>query len=1202
MDDALTGVNDALAGRIDALNATEVEMKGVDAGLSSRIDALTNIWINELNVTDKTLIVTDANLASRIDKLNATQFELRGVDGGLSVRIDALNATDAMFLQADAQIMQLVQSLNATDTELKNTVSILKSRQDAFNASYAALEAEVVALKRIVDNVTPPKCLPPGGGGLQYNGSHWNCMCVDSWSGRTCETPPSPPPSPPPPSPPPPYTQPPPSPPPSPPSPPPPPPSPPPVPGSPDVRLREALLVCLQMSKSGNCQCSDDVPCEYETVPIGRWDVSAVTDMRDLFKGTQFNTDISGWDTSSVNAMDGMFESTPFNKNVSGWDTSSVTSMKRMFLSTPFNQDIGDWDVSSVTDFGSMFASNTIFNQDIGDWDTSNAQTMDRMFNYAYAFDQDIGRWNTSSVTNMQYTFHKAVAFNQNLDSWDVSNVRDMYGMFAHDSKFNGEVKSWDVQAVTNFGYMFVNAVPFNRDIRHWKIKANANTYNMLANTKFIKAYKCNGPPATCYITPFSTDYALVQAISACFAESVDGDCECYNGCGETSVHISKWNTTGVKYFQNLFYDRASFNQDISAWDTSAAVRMDDTFSGARAFNQDISGWFVSNVRDMSNMFNGATSFDTNISSWVTRDDANTSDMFKGAFMFSLKYNCTSDGSMSGPPSACAAPAATLGALQHWFDFSDHKLVGVTNASVVSAFTDKTGNARSSTLYGSPTYVHDRELGLGYVSFDTDGERLRFTGSGGAHPEVFVAFHIDAFSPRGTIFGDANDGYGLGLLPEAPGDDAVCMGSSAGDVLARASAPFRRWHVAHMSFGSSASFLRIDGSSEVAFDGIDGNYTASNLSDIAIGGVPSANRHVPNLIGEVMIFDTALNEAQRGAVSDYLTTKWIVNTSSWVENVDTFGESCDRQGWMLSGKSGSASCTQCGDAGWVLGGQNILGAGASLEKTYDIHTSHVSVNVTLELIPIQSWDGERLRVYADDKLAYESERIYHPGYGQPHSSSYCTNSEPVVPLRVSFLANHAGSTFRLRITSTLNQNAYDESFALKHVRVTPAQVLAPNPPPPPSPPSPPPSPPVPGSPDVRLREALLVCLQMSTSGNCQCSDDVPCEYETVPIGRWDVSAVTDMRDLFKGTQFNTDISGWDTSSVNAMDGMFESTPFNKNVSGWDTSSVTSMKRMFLSTPFNQDIGGWNVSRVTTMEYSFLRRRSIKTSVTGTCHR
>ena len=60
--------------------------------------------------------------------------------------------------------------------------------------------------------------------------------------------------------------------------------------------------------------------------------------MRELFKGTQFNTDISDWDTSSVNTMEGMFESTPFNQDISGWDTSSVTSMNRMFLSAPFNQ------------------------------------------------------------------------------------------------------------------------------------------------------------------------------------------------------------------------------------------------------------------------------------------------------------------------------------------------------------------------------------------------------------------------------------------------------------------------------------------------------------------------------------------------------------------------------------------------------------------------------------------------------------------------------------------------------------------------------------------------------------------------------------------------------------------------------------------------------------------------------------------------
>ena len=43
--------------------------------------------------------------------------------------------------------------------------------------------------------------------------------------------------------------------------------------------------------------------------PIAEWDVSAITDMRSLFRGFQnFNADISNWDTSKVTDMAYMFE------------------------------------------------------------------------------------------------------------------------------------------------------------------------------------------------------------------------------------------------------------------------------------------------------------------------------------------------------------------------------------------------------------------------------------------------------------------------------------------------------------------------------------------------------------------------------------------------------------------------------------------------------------------------------------------------------------------------------------------------------------------------------------------------------------------------------------------------------------------------------------------------------------------------------
>jgi len=39
-----------------------------------------------------------------------------------------------------------------------------------------------------------------------------------------------------------------------------------------------------------------------------------------------------------------------FNQNIGDWDVSNVTDMRQMFRgATSFNQDIGDWDVSNVT-------------------------------------------------------------------------------------------------------------------------------------------------------------------------------------------------------------------------------------------------------------------------------------------------------------------------------------------------------------------------------------------------------------------------------------------------------------------------------------------------------------------------------------------------------------------------------------------------------------------------------------------------------------------------------------------------------------------------------------------------------------------------------------------------------------------------------------------------------------------------------------
>jgi surface protein len=143
---------------------------------------------------------------------------------------------------------------------------------------------------------------------------------------------------------------------------------------------------------------------------ISTWDVSGVTDMKELFcadmcanpnsAAATFNEDIGAWDTSGATDMVSMFKKSAFNQDIGGWDTSGVTNMNGMFHSSPFNQDIGGWAVNSVTDMVWMFSGASSFNQDIGDWAVHSVTSMGYMFEGASAFDQDLGWCVADSVVD----------------------------------------------------------------------------------------------------------------------------------------------------------------------------------------------------------------------------------------------------------------------------------------------------------------------------------------------------------------------------------------------------------------------------------------------------------------------------------------------------------------------------------------------------------------------------------------------------------------------------------------------------------------------------------------------------------------------------------------------------------------------------------------------------------------------------------
>jgi surface protein len=167
--------------------------------------------------------------------------------------------------------------------------------------------------------------------------------------------------------------------------------------------------------------------------PIGTWDVSAVTDMRSLFKdATRFNKDISAWNVSNVTSMDSMFKgAAKFNQPLNNWNVSNVTDMDSMFYdAAKFNQPLDNWNVSKVTNMNRMFAYAVTFNQPLNTWDVGNVATMNSMFRDARAFNQPLNNWDFNEVIQMDNMFIGAINFDQDLSDWNIpSSLRDRLGL-----------------------------------------------------------------------------------------------------------------------------------------------------------------------------------------------------------------------------------------------------------------------------------------------------------------------------------------------------------------------------------------------------------------------------------------------------------------------------------------------------------------------------------------------------------------------------------------------------------------------------------------------------------------------------------------------------------------------------------------------------------------------------------------------------
>lgn len=67
---------------------------------------------------------------------------------------------------------------------------------------------------------------------------------------------------------------------------------------------------------------------------------------------------------------------------------------------------------------------------------------------------------------------------------------------------------------------------------------------------------------------------------------------------------IEKWDTSGVKNMEFMFYNQKNFNADLSKWDTGALENMRGMFYGTKCSECGTSGWNLKNLKSDENAFN----------------------------------------------------------------------------------------------------------------------------------------------------------------------------------------------------------------------------------------------------------------------------------------------------------------------------------------------------------------------------------------------------------------------------------------------------------------------------------------------------------------------------------------------------------------------------------------------------------------------
>ncbi len=870
--------------------------------------------------------------------------------------------------------------------------------------------------------------------------------------------------------------------------------------------------------------------------PIDEWDVSAITDMSNLFHDASgayanFNENISSWDVSNVTTMDSMFE------NASSFDTHPFVNVTDIYHPSTgsngqfFYFDLNEWnlafgDVQSgdsstfINQYrnGVLIKSDSVFtwnnNNGIhgrfasdnaaGDWQIGDiiANRDDLNLNGTVG-DNSLASWNVFNVTSMQNMFKGATKFNDNISNWDVSNVTTIESMFAQAESFNISLNSWNVSKISNMGNVFEYS-GFNENISSWDVSEVTHMYGMFRYSPFNQPLNSwNVAKVSNLLRVFSGASSFNQDISDWDVSSATNMYRMFDG-SSFNQDISEWDVSKNTSMGYMFRD-TPFNQDISNWDVSKVSDMRHVFFNAYAFNQDISNWNIENVNDWTNFGSNATLMSDKFQDIVDVSGTYKWNYFKYKFGNDLvtngKFLRVHDGS---PPPHADWGVLNFSNIDSWDVGGGVNLV-YNNDTGLSSWGNPTGLG-SNIPYFIAMQVHGTYINQ-TIYIDSSGTYTLSFSCARRNPnqmtqyqeEVPISIEFNNTNITHTLSSTVFENFSTSYDINEPGDYSLKISNNIGEGGGTAGVFIANVRVFNGDIASDALLNAVDSWTS----------DSSGAAELIYGHI--SNWDVSTVTNMYLLFKqkTEFNEN----ISDWDVSN-VTNMSNMFYWASAFNQPIGN--WDVSNVTSMNTMFRMSDFNQQLNSWNVSkvsNMGGMFKNTpFNQNISDWDVsNVTAMDFMFQS-----ASLFNQDISNWNIENVNNwTDFGNG--------------------ASLMNDDFRF-ISATSKWNYFKYKFENK----------------------------------TALETAVTNWI----------SDSSAVELIYGPISNWGVSNVTDMGDLFNGqTSFNADISNWDVSNVTNMTYMFRSAlAFNQNISRWNVSSVTSMYGMFdcWSTgeygDFNQPLG------------------------------